>query len=107
LTPRQRMGTTLCDELPDAARDSQHARRFSAVQPEAALALEHHKARLTQHLEVLGDTRRGQPGRRSELARGSRLHEASLQNPAPLLVRERSEQLVEIDVVQRAISVSR
>ena len=101
------MGAALRDELLDIARNRQHARGLSAVQPEAALAFEHHEARLTQHLEVLGDARRGQPRRRGELARGLCLHEASLQDPAPLLVCQRSEQLVETGVVQRAISVSR
>src|SRR6185437_14673043 len=35
------------------------------------------------------------------------LHEARLQDPAPLLVGQRPEQLVETGVLQRAISVSR
>jgi hypothetical protein len=40
---------------------------------------------------VLGDAGRGEPRRCGELARGLCLHEASLQDPAPLLVCQRSE----------------
>ena len=56
---------------------------------------------------MLGDARRGQPRRRGELARGLWLREASLQDPAPLLVCQRSEQLVETGVAQRAINETR
>jgi hypothetical protein len=100
-------GRYASDELLDTARDRQHARGLSPVQPKAALAFEHHEARLTQHLEVLGDAGRGEPRRRGELARGLCLHEARLHDPAPLLVCQRSEQLVETGVGQSAISVSR
>lgn len=56
---------------------------------------------------MLGDARRGEPRGRGEVARGLCLPEARLQDPAPLLVGQGAEQLVETGVVQRAISVSR
>jgi hypothetical protein len=43
---------------------------------------------------VLGDARRGEPRRSRELARGPWLNQASLQDPAPLLMCQRTEQLV-------------
>ena len=49
LAGRQRVNAATLDELLDAARNRQHARGLSPVQPEAALTFEHHEARLTQH----------------------------------------------------------
>jgi hypothetical protein len=94
-------------ELLDLVGHLQHAHGLGAIQPEAAAALEYHEAGLAQHLEVLGDACRGQPRRCGEVARGPCLPQAGLEDPAPLLVGQGSEQLVETGVVQRAISVSR